>query len=319
MALSIFNSDKRLLLALLSAFLVTLFLALLNLAIHINMSKGKDGIDAKNKLWRNKVFPTKKYEIVFLGDSRVLTGISPEIFERKLNCTAINGSFAGGSINETIFKHTAENLLSKSVNHPRAVVIGVTPMVMSVSGRSNQQFMLMKKEYTENPLSVNNIIQILFQELRSKYIRALFKKSVPDKIYHANGFIERFAKLREKARQSSLHTYRIYFQNYEFSQAALQELLQRIELWKKENVTVFAFRPPVDIDMDTLENNSGKCDFAFIRKKIEEKGGVWLEPDNRETYHSYDSSHLASHEARRLSEDLAEKMAIYFKRKNTSK
>ena len=301
-------------LALLSAVVIIIPLGILNIAIHLNSAGGKNGTRVMQNFTNRKVFPSQKYDIIFLGDSRVLTGINPEFFERKLNCTAFNAAFAGGGVNGQLYRHTAEKLLSNNTNAPRAVVIGITPLTMGQRARNNHQITQTKKEFaSQNNSVLFEYIQIPFQKIRTKYVKALFKKKVYTTIPYENGYLERFAKVSKKAQENSINTYRLFFKNYQFSQESLQELSEYIRIWKKENVTVFAFRPPTNISMDTLENESGKCDFSLIQRTVEKSGGVWLEVNERETYNSYDSSHLTSTEAKRLSEDLSEKIATYFR------
>ena len=316
MALSIFNSEKRVLLALLSAIAVIIPLGILNIVIHLDTASGKNGTIAMQKFANRKVAPAQKYDIVFLGDSRVLTGINPEFFERKLNCTAFNAAFTGGGVNGEIYRHTGEKLLSGNTDAPRAVIIGITVLSMGEGSRSNFRFHQIKSELTTQGDGVfKDYIRIPFQKIRTKHFKNLFKNEKPTRIPYDNGYLERFAVVKKKAQERSIQTYRISFKTYKFSQKNLQELSEYIRKWKKENITVFAFRPPVNIAMDKLENECGKCDFALIQQTVEKSGGIWLEVDNRETYNSYDSSHLESAEAIRLSEDLSDKVAAYFRKK----
>ena len=313
MGLSIFNSDKRVALAILSTIVILTPLGILNIAIHLNSAAGEAGTRAMQNFFNQKIQPLKKYDIVFLGDSRVLTGINPEFFEQKLHCSAYNASFSGGGLNGQIYKHTAEKLLSSNTAAPRAVILGITAMNMGTAARGNYQYNQITKELlSQRSNMISDYVEIPFQKIRTKDVKALFKKKKPTTVPYANGYLERFAKVRKKAQESSIKAYTISFKSYTFSQESLQELIEYIKLWKNDNITVFAFRPPVNIAMDTLENESGKCDFALIRNSIEQAGGIWLDVDDRESYNSYDSSHLASHEAIRLSQDLSDKVAKHF-------
>ena len=120
MALSIFNSERRVQLTILSAIVVTVPLALLNFATHVNLSRGKGGTDAERNFWQYKLRPSEKYDIVCLGDSRTLMGINPEFLEIELHCKAYNASFAAGSLNEVIFQHIDNNFLSRIPGRPKA-------------------------------------------------------------------------------------------------------------------------------------------------------------------------------------------------------
>lgn len=310
MALFIFNSENRIFLTLLSAVSLLIPLGLLNIAIYINSVRNNVGTDAQTDFWNRKVVPEKKYDLIFLGDSRVLTGIDPAVFENRLNCSAYNAAFAGGGLCEKIFRHTSQNLLSgKSICNSRVVVVGITPLTMSKDARKNSQFELLKnKLQKKSGNTFSEYVRIPFKKIRSKRIKEFFKRSASTRIYHKNGYLERFAKVSKKAQQSSLHTYTVFFKNYQYSYRSINELCHWIRQWNKEGITVFAFRPPVNKAMDSLEDESGKFNFSTVRKVVEQAGGIWLFVDKRDKYNSYDSSHLASAEAARLSRDLADKI-----------
>ena len=163
MASSIFSSEKRSLLALLTAAVISLLLGIVNIVTYINMSKQKDGSAAEDRFYRLKIIPEKKHDMVFIGDSRVITGINPEIFERKLNCSAYNCAFFAGSANETIYKLTADKHLSSDQSRNRAVVIGITPMVMAESTRSNGQFINITQKFSRNKNIFAEYFKILFK------------------------------------------------------------------------------------------------------------------------------------------------------------
>lgn len=314
MALSIFNSERRVQLTILSAIVVTVPLALLNFATHVNLSRGKGGTDAERNFWQYKLRPSEKYDIVCLGDSRTLMGINPEFLEIELHCKAYNASFAAGSLNEVIFQHIDNNFLSRIPGRPKAVVIGLTPLTMGQDSRNNALFESTKLELEKKRFSViDNFEQVFFKKIRSKHIKRLFKKTSETKVYHKNGHLERFAKVRKKAQLSGLRFYDIYLAKYKFSQQSKNEMLTRIKAWTREGITVFVFRPPVNASMDKLENKSKKINFASMRKQIEAAGGVWIEIEDRSSYNSYDSSHLSSEEARRFSKYLARKIGDYYR------
>ena len=190
MALSIFNSEKRVLLALLSAIAVIIPLGILNIVIHLDTASGKNGTIAMQKFANRKVAPAQKYDIVFLGDSRVLIGINPEFFERKLNCTAFNAAFTAGGINAEIYRHTEEKLLSSNANVPRAVIIGITVMSMDEERRSNYRFNQIKSELaTQRNGGFSDYIRIPFQKIRIKHFKNLFDSFC---FFFFNAFFNRF-------------------------------------------------------------------------------------------------------------------------------
>ncbi|MBR7145740.1 MAG: hypothetical protein IKD10_12475 [Lentisphaeria bacterium] len=311
MALSIFSSEKRVLLTFVTAILITALLALLNVAIYLEFAKGKDGTEAEKKFWRGKVKNKQQYDMVFTGDSRTLCGIDPQIFDDLLGNKSYNAAFTGGGINKEILEHIDRNLLNKN-GAEKAVILGITPMSMAANSRGNGHYSMLKKELKEKESIFSEWLEILFSEIRTKEIKELFRKRVPDKIYHRNGYLEKISAVKPKARRSNLHGYKVYFNDYTFSPESVKEILFYAEQWKKENVTVFAFRLPTMPEMDVLEDSFCKESIDSFRKHLIAAGGVWLEVKDRSKYNSYDGSHLERTDAGKLSHDLAEQIKKYF-------
>ena len=311
MALSIFSSEKRVTLTFAVAGLVTLLLAVLNVAIYLNFARGKDGTEAEKKFWYGKVRPKQKYDIVFTGDSRTLCGIDPQIFDENLNCKAYNGAFTGGGINKVILDHIDKNLLNKN-GSKKAVVLGITPMSMAENSRANGHFESLLKTVKEKECFMTEVLEIIFSEIRTKELKVLFKKRKLDKIYHSNGYLEKISEVKPKARRSNLYGYKVYFKDYKFSQNSEREILSYTERWKKDNVIVFAFRLPTMPEMDALEDSCCKKNIDSFKDKLTAAGGVWLDVRERSKYNSYDGSHLEQADAAELSKDLAGQIKKYF-------
>ena len=68
-----------------------------------------------------KVFHTKKYDMLFLGDSRTYYSLNPEVFKNSFNY-----AFAANTFSEEYLK-SAEVLLKKN----GAIILGITPESLS--------------------------------------------------------------------------------------------------------------------------------------------------------------------------------------------
>jgi hypothetical protein len=86
-------------------------------------------------------------------------------------------------------------------------------------------------------------------------------------------------------------------------------LIQTVAYWRLAGIEVYGFRPPNCSEMQELENRLSKFDEEAFRTKFEEAGGVWFEC-KKDSYRSYDSSHLHRNAAVRLSRRLAKKIAV---------
>ena len=311
MALSIFNSEKRIQLTFAAAAILITILAAVNIAVYFDLAKGKDGTEAEKKFWKSKIISNQKYDMVFIGDSRTLCGINPALFDIAVGNRSYNGAFTGGGINRAIFEHVEKNLLDPAGTH-RAVILGVTPMTMANTSRENGHFTGLKKELKKKENFLSEWLDIIFSDIRTKEIKELFSRRKPDKIYHNNGWLEKVSEVKPKARRSNLYGYRIYLGNMKLSELSMQEIAEKTAQWKKQNITVFAFRMPTFPEMDKLEDESGKYDIAQLKKRFQSVGVVWLEVHSRNKYNSYDGSHLERNDANKLSADLAEQIKAYF-------
>lgn len=314
MGSSIFSSDKRVHLTLLTALASIGIFMLVNVGIYLYDAAKKDGIRAENIFWEKKINPGEKYDIVFLGDSRCLTGLVPEIFSKILQKSSFNASFAGGGLNSFVFTHTEKNILSN--NSPvRCIVLSITPLAMSKKARANENYHSIVKRMQANSTLYDRICNIVFRRVNSKESARIFGERKDRLVFHSDGYLECMEKVKEKVQKRNINGYREYFRTMEFAPESLQEILLYTAKWHKENILVFAFRPPTTPGMEALENEMGKCDFSIVKTMFESVGGVYLDVPEREKYNAYDASHLASGESRKLSKVLAEKIHAHIRKK----
>lgn len=317
MASSIFSSDKRVHLTILTALASVAIFMLVNTGTYLYDAAKKDGVRAENIFWDRKIAPGEKYEIVFLGDSRCLTGLVPSIFSNTLQKSSFNESFAGGGLNSFIFTHTEKNIL-KNDDSLRCIILSVTPLAMSKKARENENYHSIVKRMQENATFYDRICNIVFRRVASKESTRFSGERKDRLFFHSDGYLECMENVREDVQKRNIRGYREYFRTMEFAPESLQEILSFTEKWRKENILVFAFRPPTTSEMEALENEMGKCDFSIVKTMFENAGGIWLDVPEREKYNAYDASHLGSGESRKLSADLAEKIKEHIRQRSNS-
>lgn len=313
MALSIFSSEKRLVLSLLVLLIGALVIASINLVVYL-YSPESAREEQKNVFFRSKITPARKYNVVLLGDSRCLTGFDPAILEKKLSLSVFNCSFSGGGLNSEIYDHVCKNVLKDSSQEVRAVVLCVTPLTMAASSRTNDSYHQIRKEMTNSDNFFQRYSEILFRKIRTKKIKSLFKEEEITEIYHDNGYLEKFARVREKAQRNGMQQYKLLFTQLTFPEINMKELVEQTRFWRAQNVTVFAFYPPSRQPMEQLETQESAWDLKGLIQAFEAAGGIYLEVANRDQYNAYDSIHLASDESKKLSTDLAEKIHFHLQK-----
>jgi hypothetical protein len=313
MALSIFSSEKRVSLSLGVLLTGVILIALLNVGLHILKSASGDPKEQEKKFLQCKINPGQRYDMVLLGDSRCLTGVDPSILEKRLSLRVYNDSFSGGGLNQTIYTHVQKNILKTSPEKIRAVVFCITPLTLSSAGRENKAYYQIIGEMKQKQDLFTQYGSLLFKRIRTREIKAVFRKKKPDYVYHKNGYLERFSIAKAKAQRNGMRQYKVMFSSLTFPEISLKELAEQTRQWRKENIAVFAFYPPSRPTMEDLERNSA-WDWKKTIQVFRDAGGIYLEIDNRDQYNAYDSIHLASGDSKKLSEDLAKKIEMYLKK-----
>lgn len=307
MALFTFNFDKRLTGVILTLVIGTVMLGAYNLLIWNIRKQDPGGEAAGKKFWRRKIFPEKKYNIVFLGDSRCVNGMDPSAFEEKLKKSAFNSGFLSGGLSRSLFDHINKKTLSTSSQELRCVVLVVTPVVLSTRGEKNEHFhslLRSSKKETSEDFSGEDF----FRPLNSKEIALLWGDGLSRTVCHDNGWGELHRKVRKRSQRNALRYYETLLAKLEFSKENWENILRQTRLWSDNNVAVFAFYIPSTPALQKMELATPGFDLKKFKSLFEKNGGIFLEIANRESYNAYDAVHLSSADAKRLSKEVAEKM-----------
>ncbi len=247
-------------------------------------------------------------DVVFLGDSRVLCGVSPQAMRERMGDVRIyNFAFAGTAFSEPIFDQ-ARQVLDPRSKRP-TLVLGMTPLTLA-TGHGAADPLAEARRKVQTAGLIERFADRLARPFQPRSVRTFraslgFKsKRSSYKDFHEDGWMESDSQpnrpMREVVRFAEW--FKIRIPPYDKS---LAMLLPRVRQWRKEGIRVYAFRPPTWDGMIQLENKEGKFDEARVRQAFVEAGGVWL--DARQTaYPTYDGSHLRYDGARDFSRDLAE-------------
>lgn len=274
---------------------------------------GNGGNLSRHAFFLRKVRPGSN-EIVVYGDSRTYHGIVPEILSNALGRTCMNYAFSSGGMNDEMMR-----FLNARLRHTETasgiVILGVTPLSLSVSSRVNQQYHEMLELYARDgdPDAKDGVQS-------SDFIRA----------YPLNRILDRRVQKAEeeggaessdlgwrafplpanwKSRHArTLKSYRSKFSATQASDTSLDELVRWVAAWTKRGVRVYLFRVPTCREMVELEDRMSGCDMVRVARRLAAVGGRWLEFDAA-GYESRDGSHLSVFGAKNLSRDLADRIA----------
>ena len=255
--------------------------------------------------WSWKTHSEKKYDIVFVGDSRTYRGISPESMAVGLRGFRIfNFGYSSGSLS-TLMLAEAEKRLD--VSGERIIVLGITPSSMTPRAARDEQYRQEKNRTT------SEILENIYLAPFIKY----FDPTTPIRFLEEIG--SRKARFREAFYESGwiaawkeppgppepLSVYENIFTDNGISPSLVEDVLLQTGKWTREGIRVYAFRPPTSPAMVDLEMQLSGFDEGTFRQRFGSFGGVWIDV-SKPGYHSYDHSHLDKESAEALSRVIAE-------------
>lgn len=253
--------------------------------------------------WSNKVVPNKKFDLVFIGDSRIYRGINPDLVEAELSTIdsfrGFNYGFSSAGL-DTAFMDAGAALLDPNAKR-KIIVLGITASSLADENLANPHHWQEKKRHPIEIWQRKNINTYLsyfdptsplvlknaYQEKRSGYYQD----------YHANGWIAS-DKLPRDTWIGYWYVQNTY-PNVEFSRSVRENLIQKVAQWKAEGIEVFGFRPPAAAHFEAIETQCYPEE--ALKTQFEAMGGTWIEIPNRTSYVTYDGNHLEKESAKRLS------------------
>lgn len=285
----------------------------IGLIVFIRPFSGRTGIYVE-KFWLDKINSSDKFDIVLAGDSRMLMDISPEHMASILTrCRIYNFAFEFTAF-ENEYLRFIENKLDPASNK-KTIVLGISPLALTNQAIKNSQYLNWQKKQLSNfeKFKIRYFGKILkaFQPINHKVLFRIMQGESKDFIYYReyrpDGWVA--SDMIPPQIENSIKMYREHYHRNPVDGRLVENLINRIRLWRKKGISVYGFRPPVPQRMRYMEGMLGKFNeksFVLLFKKA---GGIWLDI-NTEQYESYDASHLKEKEAIRLSIYIAEKLKM---------
>lgn len=258
--------------------------------------------DYQKLMWKGNA------DVVILGDSRTLVGLSPGLMATELKGLRIRNFAFGGVGYSDDYLAAAESVLDTSSGR-KIALLGITSRSLRMVSIKSNQFISCSKSltiptYSKSrwfgwvkkvwpPLDRPTLDQIVFGA-RQKYFRSQRT---------SDGWSE--PQEAHIDYSEALNTYR-HFKSDPIRDDIIQQLLYRVRDWSRQGVHVYAFRPPTCDAMDALEDDFAEA--AFIRA-FEDAGGRWLSPSHRDLS-TYDASHLDRPSARVFSTRVGQAISV---------
>ncbi len=262
----------------------------------------------RDRFYMQKALAKPKYDIIIMGDSRVVNGISTEVFDSILpGYKSLNFGFSNGGLNPQMFK-VAESKLNNSKKN-KVMVLAVTALTLHEISFDNKHYLSLITTPREKQMELLYFAGVAnyFAPVSPVIIKNLITGHHEQwydmvQLYHKNGWAE-------TSTPSPDTTYAIPYYRNDYKHALvdyhqLDVITRQIRKWTKEGIKVICFRPPTTIQMKELEEQVGHYDENRVARAVQEAGATWV-PFNFSEYKSYDGSHLFGTSAIKLSEKLA--------------
>lgn len=258
-----------------------------------------------------KAHQSTKFDMVIIGDSRALRGLSPDEISRQLPGSSVfNFAFNSGGMNFEMYR-AAENLLDSNSINP-TIILAPTSLAFMPHKTGNQQY----REFLAKPRdqvwlhSKSPVFADFFQPLSpSVYLRRALNiqpKRILNQSFHQNGWIATDQIPRDEA--SGLNTQRQVLKSLSVDSSLIDDFMAQTNAWSKKGISVFALFLPAYDPRVTLEDSLLGFDRREFQLAFENEGGTWLDVSGPD-YQTYDGSHLVNESALICSRETGIKIA----------
>jgi len=265
-------------------------------------------IEDYESFWLLKIYQPPLFDMLLLGDSRILNAASPSAVAQTLSYPRVlNFGFSQVAFNQAYLDASREKL--DPVSDRRALVLGVSPYSLTTKSDEENPFLQMHSKSRSEFLlleALQGIRPYFDQVLDSpldEYWRH-FSRIEPgnlDREFYRDGWNP--VIMVTPTRGDSREAYQNMFQGSKVSPRLVRDLMETIRRWRAEGIRVFGYRAPTAEEVKALEREMlGFAEDAFAAQ-FREAGGTWLSLPG--DYELFDGDHMDKESAIRFSRRLA--------------
>lgn len=249
-------------------------------------------------------------DILLVGDSRTLCGLSPEEMQKYFpNSTIYNYGF-GGAWFSTQYLDKIETILNPH-RRQRTIVMGITPHSLTkrdiqtgsffeiMSMKKSEKFFstrLPKLAYLIEPWSFKDAIE----EIKPKKKITRTKKTLcPD------GWIS--IQDDPDSIEKGLKKYMGFYKERLVDPCNIDNVVRYVDKWVKQGIKVYGYIPPSCQEMYDLELKISGIDAPMLIDRFRAAGGIWIDTDPG-IYDCVDGSHLRDKDAQKFTNDLCREL-----------
>ena len=95
------------------------------------------------QFWIHKVHTSERFDMIFVGDSRIYRGIAPSEIQKKMPALSVfNFGFSSGGLNATLLDAAERKLLGSG---RKIIILGVSPNALTATSALNEEYKEFKK------------------------------------------------------------------------------------------------------------------------------------------------------------------------------
>lgn len=255
--------------------------------------------------WANKIASSKKYDIIFIGDSRIYRGVNPSIVSQITSSSTFNYGFSAAGLDSSLIFSGIKQL---DEDGKKMIIFGITPSSFTEEASKNEHLKTLEKISSKDLWIRKNIYPYL--QFFDSYNLSEIKKAIKHESYsqecQADGFI--YSNKFPSDSLAALNDYTAYFKRTSLSKLQLNKFLNILKQLNSRGIRCYAFRVPISSPMSVLE--SQYFDFDAFKIKLESTGAQWISIPQY-GFISYDGSHLNGPSANKLSGILGDSILKY--------
>ena len=261
--------------------------------------------EMESSFWSNKTHSTNDFDIIACGDSRIYRGISSDILRNiKLDLSFLNLGYSSAGLSNEYLDFVVSKFNPESKKN--ILIVGISPHSLTKEAKKNVAL----KSYLK--LSC-------FEVFRYRYLSSFLKEFAPYKplklikqkknnylqTYNEDGWVASDNIKPDSTR--ALKSYKKIFNEYKVSQNDMLLTINKLKQLALSGINVIAFRVPTTVQMERLEDSISGYDESFVKNSLIQHSINYLDFQNSD-FASYDGSHLNEKSARKLSEQIGEKI-----------
>ena len=241
------------------------------LAAWLRPEEGHDrsGI-SREQFWTIKLGWSQEFDLVAAGDSRILWRLARAMRDVALHRKIANFAFNYVGFNRDYLNGAVRRLNPSS--NDRAIILGITPRSLTPLNQRVSGY----REESERPLwraMLNSHAGGFLSSFRPVAVEGIVRQT-SSKDFYPDGWMA--VRMNPPNPEADVPVYQSIFNGNTVSETIVGELITTVQQWKQQGIRVFVFRPPVTVNMLTIENQRSGFRENDFRRRFVEAGGIWL-------------------------------------------